>query len=271
MADEAERQLVVFDLAGEAYGVNIGTVREIIRMQAVTHVPETPDFVEGVINLRGEICPVVDLKRLLGLPEHGLTNATNAVILHDAAMEFGVVADRVTDWGAQTPVPEWKARDVVAHLVEWVPGFLGAAGVSVVAAGLPAWLPRVASGEALVAFAWQERAGRYRTDVCTTTAQEAGGAWELIKVNTDQHPAIAEEQGIQSLPTIRIFKDGKAVAEKLGRLPREADAVRRPGEDDVAGLQHDVLHGQLPDVGRPRPQHHRGVTALRGNPSDRVG
>ena len=41
------------------------------------------------------------------------------------------------------------------------------------------WLPRVASGEALVAFAWQERAGRYRTDVCTTTAQEAGGAWTL--------------------------------------------------------------------------------------------
>ena len=67
MADEAERQLVVFDLAGEAYGVNIGTVREIIRMQAVTHVPETPDFVEGVINLRGRVIPVVDLRKRFGL------------------------------------------------------------------------------------------------------------------------------------------------------------------------------------------------------------
>ena len=49
----AERQLVVFDLDSEAYGVDIGAVREIIRMQDITRVPKTPDFVEGVINLRG--------------------------------------------------------------------------------------------------------------------------------------------------------------------------------------------------------------------------
>ena len=49
MAEQSdERQLVVFDLSGEAYGVNIETVREIIRMQTVTYVPDTPDFVEGV-------------------------------------------------------------------------------------------------------------------------------------------------------------------------------------------------------------------------------
>ena len=71
IVDAAERQLVVFDLAGESYGVNIGTVREIIRMQAVTHVPETPEFVEGVINLRGRVIPVVDLRKRFGLAGPG--------------------------------------------------------------------------------------------------------------------------------------------------------------------------------------------------------
>ena len=57
----AERQLVVFDLDSEAYGVDIGAVREIIRMQDITTIPRTPDFVEGVINLRGKVIPVVDI------------------------------------------------------------------------------------------------------------------------------------------------------------------------------------------------------------------
>ncbi|MEE8353617.1 MAG: chemotaxis protein CheW, partial [Dehalococcoidales bacterium] len=50
---DSETQLVVFDLAAEFYGVDIGDVREIIRMQAITRVPGAPPFVEGVINLRG--------------------------------------------------------------------------------------------------------------------------------------------------------------------------------------------------------------------------
>ena len=58
-----ERQLVVFDLATEAYGVDINTVREIIRMQEITAVPRAPDFVEGVINIRGKITPVIDLRK----------------------------------------------------------------------------------------------------------------------------------------------------------------------------------------------------------------
>ena len=56
-----ERQLVVFDLNEEAYGVDISAVREIIRMQEITRVPRAPEFIEGVINLRGKVIPVVDL------------------------------------------------------------------------------------------------------------------------------------------------------------------------------------------------------------------
>lgn len=97
MADEAERQLVVFDLAGEAYGVNIGTVREIIRMQAVTHVPETPEYVEGVINLRGRVIPVVDLRRRFGLAASEHTAESRIVVVDIAGNDIGVIVDAVTE------------------------------------------------------------------------------------------------------------------------------------------------------------------------------
>lgn len=61
-----EKQLVVFDLAEETYGVDIGSVREIIRIQEITKVPRTPDYVEGVINLRGKVIPVIDLRKKFG-------------------------------------------------------------------------------------------------------------------------------------------------------------------------------------------------------------
>ena len=97
MADEAERQLVVFDLAGEAYGVNIGTVREIIRMQAVTHVPETPDLVEGVINLRGRVIPVVDLRKRFALATSEHTSDSRIVVVDIAGHDIGVIVDAVTE------------------------------------------------------------------------------------------------------------------------------------------------------------------------------
>jgi purine-binding chemotaxis protein CheW len=61
-----EQQLVIFDLGDESFGVDVGAVREIIRMQPVTQVPGTPHFVEGIINLRGKIIPMVDLRKYFG-------------------------------------------------------------------------------------------------------------------------------------------------------------------------------------------------------------
>ncbi|PKN82918.1 MAG: chemotaxis protein CheW, partial [Chloroflexi bacterium HGW-Chloroflexi-9] len=69
MAEQLERQLVVFELGNEAYGININAVREIIRMQAITSVPDSPEYVRGVINLRGRVIPVADLRRRFRLPE----------------------------------------------------------------------------------------------------------------------------------------------------------------------------------------------------------
>jgi len=102
---------------------------------------------------------------------------------------------------------------------------------------------------------WAEWCGPCRmfAPVIEKAAQEAGGAWELIKVDTDQHPAIAEEQGIQSLPTIRIFKDGKAVAEKLGAMPGgvfkqwidSTLAALRPPDPRIEQIRESVRQGEF--------------------------
>jgi purine-binding chemotaxis protein CheW len=86
-------EILVFQLAWESYGVETEFVREVYPLTDLTPVPCTPAFVLGILNLRGELCPVIELKRLFGLPESGITNATSAVVLHDSAMEFGLLAD----------------------------------------------------------------------------------------------------------------------------------------------------------------------------------
>lgn len=88
-------ELLGFELAHERYGVETRYVREVHSLKDLTPVPCTPRFVLGIINVRGEMCTVIDLKRLIGLPERGLTNAAGAVILQDQGREFGVVADIV--------------------------------------------------------------------------------------------------------------------------------------------------------------------------------
>jgi purine-binding chemotaxis protein CheW len=96
-ASEAQLEVLVFDLGPETYAVETAFVREVHPLDDLTPIPCTPTFVLGVINLRGELSPVIELRRLLGLPERGLTNATRAVVIHNADMEFGIVADAIVD------------------------------------------------------------------------------------------------------------------------------------------------------------------------------
>ncbi len=93
----SERQLVVFDLAEEAYGVDISSVREIIRMQDITQVPRTPEFVEGVINLRGKVIPVVDLRKRFGFNVEEATKDTRIVVVDIGGQDIGVVVDAVNE------------------------------------------------------------------------------------------------------------------------------------------------------------------------------
>lgn len=92
-----EEQLVVFQLAGETYGVDIGCVQEIIRMQPVTTVPRTPSFVEGVINLRGRIIPVIDLRKRFGLPLAEATASSRIIVVEVSGLVVGLIVDSVSE------------------------------------------------------------------------------------------------------------------------------------------------------------------------------
>ncbi|MCR4419867.1 MAG: chemotaxis protein CheW [Clostridia bacterium] len=92
-----ERQLVAFELAGETYGVDINWVHEIIRMQAVTRLPRTPVFIEGVINLRGRIIPVIDLRKRFGLPPKEQTPDTRIMVVEMAGVTVGMIVDAVSE------------------------------------------------------------------------------------------------------------------------------------------------------------------------------
>ena len=92
-----EQQLVVFDLSGEAYGIAIESVREIIRLQEITQVPRTPSFVEGVINLRGKVIPVVELRKRFGLEAKERDEDTRIVNVDIGGQEIGMVVDAVTE------------------------------------------------------------------------------------------------------------------------------------------------------------------------------
>ncbi|MDY6835388.1 MAG: chemotaxis protein CheW [Chloroflexota bacterium] len=92
-----EEQLVVFELSHEDYGVDISAVREIIRMQAITRVPRTPRFVEGLINLRGRVIPVVDPRKRFDLSaEHDEKN-NRIVVMNISNQDIGLVVDGVTE------------------------------------------------------------------------------------------------------------------------------------------------------------------------------
>lgn len=88
-------EVVEFRLAHERYAVETAFVREIIPLEDVTPLPCTPAFVRGLINLRGLILPVIDLKRFLGLPESGIADLHRILVMASPDMAFGLLADTV--------------------------------------------------------------------------------------------------------------------------------------------------------------------------------
>jgi purine-binding chemotaxis protein CheW len=90
-------QLVSFSLAGEEFGVDILKVQEIIRMPAITRVPNAPPFVEGVINLRGKVMPVVALRKRFGLESQARGKNTRIVVVEIAGTVVGFEVDSVSE------------------------------------------------------------------------------------------------------------------------------------------------------------------------------
>ena len=92
-----EKQLVVFELANEFYGVDISVVESIIKMQSITQLPQTPDYVMGVTNLRGSVLPVINLRTRFGMEEREDTRKTRIIIVTMGDIKVGVVVDEVSE------------------------------------------------------------------------------------------------------------------------------------------------------------------------------
>lgn len=104
MSDESTAtagQFLTFTLGSEQYAVEVGKVREVLEFTEVTRVPRTRDYMMGVINLRGSVVPVVDLRRKFGLEEAEQTVDTSIVVMEldlgDEAVILGTVADSVQE------------------------------------------------------------------------------------------------------------------------------------------------------------------------------
>lgn len=90
-------QLVTFTLGSEEYAVNILKVQEINRMSEIAKVPNAPPFVEGVINLRGKVIPVVNLRQRFGLSGKGADDKSRIVIMDIQGITIGVMVDAVSE------------------------------------------------------------------------------------------------------------------------------------------------------------------------------
>ncbi len=90
-------KVVVFRLKDEEYGVEVDQVKSIERMESITRVPNTPSFVKGVINLRGVVIPVINLRSRFQMEEEEYTDSTRIVIVHVNEMEVGLIVDAALD------------------------------------------------------------------------------------------------------------------------------------------------------------------------------
>jgi purine-binding chemotaxis protein CheW len=89
-------EVVEFSLADERYAFASEYVREVYPLEDITPLPCTPAFVLGIVNLRGEILSVIDIKKFFDLPEKGLTNLNKVIVLESGDMVFGIVADAIS-------------------------------------------------------------------------------------------------------------------------------------------------------------------------------
>ena len=97
LSDSELLQLVTFVVGSEEFAIPILSVQEINRMMEITAVPHSPDFIEGVINLRGKIIPVMDLRKRFGLGELENTSDSRIVVIEVSARVIGFTVDRVNE------------------------------------------------------------------------------------------------------------------------------------------------------------------------------
>jgi purine-binding chemotaxis protein CheW len=92
-----ENQIVIFELGTEHFGVEIGRVESIIKMQTITQLPHVPDFIEGVTNLRGKVLPVIDLRKRFGLAVRAADKNSRIIVVNLDQTEVGMIVDQVSE------------------------------------------------------------------------------------------------------------------------------------------------------------------------------
>jgi purine-binding chemotaxis protein CheW len=118
-------QLVVFQLGGEEFGVEIMKVQEIIRMPEITHIPQSPDFVEGVINLRGKIIVVVNLDKRFNFQSKEIDDHSRIVVIEIGNSVVGMIVDSVNEvlripTSSVDPAPELITSNVSKDYIKGV-------------------------------------------------------------------------------------------------------------------------------------------------------
>jgi purine-binding chemotaxis protein CheW len=95
--DVTEGKYLTFVSGKEEYGIAILQVREIIGVMAITTVPQTPDYMKGVINLRGKVIPVIDLRLKFSMPEEEYTQETCVIVVEVTNTQIGIIVDSVSE------------------------------------------------------------------------------------------------------------------------------------------------------------------------------
>jgi len=119
-SDGAELHLVTFNIDREEYGVEIGSVQEIIRVGQITPVPNAPKFIKGVINLRGKVIPVLNLRKRLNLPDSALTKNSRIMVVESGVKVLGMLVDSVSQVlripGASVDDPPSEVEQMKAYV-----------------------------------------------------------------------------------------------------------------------------------------------------------
>ncbi len=101
LSDDRAGKYLIFHLGHEEFGTGVQQVREIMGLQDITAIPQTPQYVKGVINLRGKVIPVVDLRLKFGLPSEEYTQRTCIIVVRtqqaDLEMMIGIIVDGVAE------------------------------------------------------------------------------------------------------------------------------------------------------------------------------
>lgn len=90
-------QIVIFELASELFGLQISSVESIIKLQPITQVPHAQEFVEGVTNLRGNVLPVIDLRKRFGFKPRTVDKNSRIIVVNADKIKVGMIVDAVTE------------------------------------------------------------------------------------------------------------------------------------------------------------------------------